>query len=118
MDRKQDGENGERFVQGWLEKQGFRILAKNYRTRMGEVDLIAEKAEVIAFVEVKSRHTAYFPVSMVITDGKQRRIIKAAKYYLAVHQISQRTIRFDVATVLLSSTPYDITYIPNAFTEN
>ncbi len=109
------GAEGEALVADWLEKQGFTILARNYRTRCGEVDIIAERDEVIAFVEVKTRQHEYFPLSQAVTWPKQQRIIKAAKFYVIAHQIREKVLRFDVATVIFEHNQHKIEHIPNAF---
>lgn len=110
------GSQGEEYVMSFLERAGYRIRARNYRTPRGEIDIIAERGEVIAFVEVKTRYTEPFELSTVITPTKQRRIISAARTYCSAQQISDRSLRFDVAVVILDrDTP--LTYYENAFTE-
>ncbi|NRB21393.1 YraN family protein [Candidatus Dependentiae bacterium] len=108
------GNAGETLVAQQLISQGFTLLAKNYRRRTGEVDLIASKKDIIAFVEVKTRKNKYFDLSTVITRSKQRKIIMAAKEYLVRHDHYDKVCRFDVALVENGN---QITYIPNAFTE-
>ena len=112
---KQLGNAGEELVAQWLEKNGIRVLAKNYQTRWGEIDLIAAKGEVVAFIEVKTRKTEYFPTSMVITRSKQLKLIKTAKHFVLQHNIIDRVLRFDIATITKTETSYKINYIPNAF---
>lgn len=110
------GNHGEEMVMQFLESQGYRICARNYRISRGEVDIIAERDEVVAFVEVKTRQIASFPISTVITPSKQRRIIIAARTFCALRQIYNRAIRFDVAVVALDHTQA-VTYYENAFTD-
>ncbi len=115
--RRTFGNQGEDAVTKWIIERGFTILARNYQTRMGEVDIIATKGEVVAFIEVKTRKSALFPISNTITITKQRRIAKAAISFVLQHKIRERVLRFDVATLTTSSPgEYDITYIENAFT--
>jgi len=116
------GRAGEDIIVLFLEKQGYEILARNYKTLvggvcLGEIDIIAQKDEFLAFVEVKTRKFAYFPISTVVTQGKQRRIIKAAKMFLIKCGLCyERVSRFDVATVLYDDNGnHDIEYIENAF---
>ena len=118
---------GEDIVTRFLEKQGYQILARNYKPLVGgicvgEIDVVAQKDEFVAFVEVKTRKFAHFPISTVVTRGKQRRIIKAAKMFLMKRGwYYERMSRFDVATVLYSDgqhdsdNQHDIEYIENAF---
>lgn len=111
------GKEAEQKVAALLAQQGFKIVEHNYRKRHGEIDLIATKAALMVFVEVKMRQHQYFDLSDVITPGKQRKIISVAKEYIAKKGTENQSYRFDVA--LLQETPQglDVQYIPNAFTE-
>ena len=109
------GNEGEDLVAQWLESHGAIILHRNYQTRLGEVDIIATKGDVIAFVEVKTRNTEYFPISQTVTWSKQQRIIKAAKHFILYQRVIDKTYRFDVATVVLDRGQNKIEYIKNAF---
>lgn len=115
--RREFGNHGEDFVATWLINRGFSILARNYQTRLGEVDIIATKDDVVAFIEVKTRTSPQFPITSTITRTKQRRITRAATAYILSKGIRNKVLRFDVATVTKTVTSsYDLTYIPNAFT--
>jgi len=110
------GDDGELTVIQFLEKQGVSILDRNFRTKLGEVDIIAQKGQTIAFVEVKTRRKEYFDTSHVITLTKQRRLTKAAKYYMLCNNITDKHCRFDVAIVTYSLTQQPVVrYIRNAF---
>ncbi|MFA6262890.1 MAG: YraN family protein [Candidatus Babeliales bacterium] len=109
------GAQGEALVASWLERQGFTIIARNYQTRCGEVDIIAARDEVVAFVEVKTRQHEYFPISQAVTWPKQQRIIKAAQYFIISKQLRDKVFRFDVATVIFQPEKHQIEYIENAF---
>lgn len=111
------GKEAEQKVADLLIQQGFKIVEHNYRKRHGEIDLIATKASLMVFVEVKMRQHQYFDLSDVITLSKQRKIISVAKEYIARKGTENQSYRFDVA--LLQGTPQglDVQYIPNAFTE-
>jgi putative endonuclease len=111
------GKEAENLVIAWLKKQRFTILEENFRKKCGEIDIIAQKGNVIAFVEVKSSATDYFNLSHVIVPAKQRKIIKTAHWYIAQHNLSNTIYRFDVALVLHSVHNSTIEYIPNAFTQ-
>jgi len=112
------GDRGEEIVARYLEKRGYRILARNYRSRVGEIDIVAEKDEFIAFVEVKTRNFEYFSVASCVTRGKQRKIIKTAKHYFAAKRVDDKVGRFDVATVLFCGDgAYDVEYLENAFSD-
>jgi putative endonuclease len=115
--RTQLGILGERAVQDFLKKQDFKIVYINYKTKFGEIDIIAQKEEYLIFVEVKTRIEEYFPISNVITYTKQRKIINTAKFFIQINNIFDKVCRFDVATAILKDNKFDINYIENAFQE-
>ena len=111
------GKKGEDLVALYLQQQGYILHARNYVQRCGEIDIIAQKGSVRAFVEVKLRQSHYFALSEVITPSKQRKIIATARWYNSKVSDTQDMIyRFDVALLEHNGSDYDITYIPNAFT--
>lgn len=114
--RKHIGNEGESLVIDYLKKHGFSIMACNYRTRQGEIDIIAQKGSLITFVEVKRRLKSYFNLSEVITPSKQRKIIQTAATYRAEKRLFGDFIfRFDVALVEQYGSEKTITYISDAF---
>ena len=110
------GDAGEAFAAECLETKGYRIIARNFRTRMGEIDIIARDAQFLVFAEVKARK----PGSMVRPEEavdlyKQRRLRYAAEYYLAGHPTPLQP-RFDVMCVELSPQGFALTnWIEDAF---
>jgi putative endonuclease len=112
------GTQGEQFVATWLKEKGFSIVAQNYATKQGEIDVIASKGDLIAFVEVKTRHEKYFALSQVITPAKQRKIIQTARHFMAMRGYNHTKVgRFDVALVewnTFGEQP-SLEYIENAF---
>ena len=112
------GKKGEALVVEYLKQQGFTILNQNYATRCGEIDIIAQKDEVLAFIEVKLRRNSHFYLSELIVPAKQRKICKTALYYIATNNLSDYVYRFDVALVESNACDYTISYIENAFTSN
>jgi putative endonuclease len=107
---------GEREAESYLIGQGFEILARNYRSRYGEIDLVARKGSLIACVEVKTRRTSYFPIALVVTPQKQKKIVTTAKIFLSEHKLSNVVCRFDVATIEKGDHGVAlITYLENAF---
>ncbi len=114
--KKTLGNNGELAVALYLIKNGFTILMKNFSIRGGEVDIIAQKADILTFVEVKTRTNNYFNTSEVITLSKQKKIILTAKYFISQHKYRDATYRFDVA--LVDGVTQKVTYLENAFCEN
>lgn len=98
------GKKGEKIAGRYLKKMGYRILAQNYRTRLGEIDLVAEEAGTIVFIEVKTRSsTEYGQPLEAITGKKRQQVSKVALEYLNKNNQYNRAARFDVVSVLLTS---------------
>ena len=113
------GKWGEALVAENLRQKGWTIVDTNFRCRMGELDIVAEKGKYLAFVEVKLRKNAKFGAACeAVTWSKQRKLRAAAQYYLLRHPTSLQP-RFDVAEVYAPQGVYtekpDIYYIENAF---
>ncbi len=111
------GNAGEQIVADLLKSKKFQILAQNYRTKLGEIDLIAQKDELLVFVEVKTRKNEYFPISNVVTFSKQTKMSRTAKYFIVQNNVDiySKVCRFDVATVILNNGNFKVEYIENAF---
>lgn len=110
------GAAGEEHAARFLENLGFTIIAKNYRTKLGEIDLIIKKSNVVAFVEVKTRTSHYFHSSHLITPSKQRKIARAAQQFISEHRLNGDLIlRFDTVFVSVKENAVDFEYIENAF---
>lgn len=118
IDRITFGKKAEAEVARYLIDHGYVVRAQNYTTRVGEIDLIAQKKDLIAFVEVKIRASMHFNLSEVITHSKQKKIISTALRYIHMHQLFHMVYRFDVALLEARLDHYTITYIENAFTKN
>lgn len=113
MNKRQVGSEKEAKIRKYLEDRGYRIYEMNYRCRQGEIDIIAQDGKYLVFVEVKYRRLTEhgFPEEAVDVR-KQRRICKAARYYMYCHGMDEYTpVRFDVAGILSD----EITYTENAF---
>ncbi len=81
--RKKIGQEGEHLAGQWLEKQGFKLLERNWRTKQGEVDLIAQKGKELFFIEVKFRQTStYGSAWETLHTQKQKRLLKASLSFL------------------------------------
>jgi putative endonuclease len=92
----------ESLVASWLTERGFRIEARNYRCRMGELDLVARHRDVLVFVEVKARGVgAYGRPAEAVSSRKRARLIRAATHYLLRFGSKPPACRFDVVEVLL-----------------
>jgi putative endonuclease len=112
--RKLIGKEGEDRAAQFLSKQGYRILERNYRTRSGEIDLIALHQGEVVFVEVKTRTSnAFGAPELAVTPQKQQRMIKAALGYIKHKKLHQVPCRFDV--VAISTAAKELELIRNAF---
>ncbi len=115
----QNGALGEQFAAKFLEKHGYSILETNFRSRFGEIDIIAQKGGILAFVEVKTRAaTMLESPQAAVTRTKQKRIITTALYYLQGHRAGLQP-RFDVVAITTASKAsfevLDIQHLTDAF---
>jgi putative endonuclease len=116
--RRLFGQEGESAAEQYLKNKGYRIVTRNLRSSVGELDLIAEDGQVLVFVEVKARRTDAFGGAIhAVHQRKQDKLIRLAAQYLARHHLKNRLCRFDV--VLLqggaNTGTAQIEHIENAF---
>lgn len=113
------GEQAEALVAAYLQQHGFRTVTRNFHSRYGEIDLIAENGTYLAFVEVRCRAVGGLADPLeTVTPQKQARIIRTAQCYLQQAESLPLQPRFDVAAVYASGKDLsfeDIRYIENAF---
>ncbi len=114
----QFGKAGEEYTAQWLETQGYIIKARNYHSRYGEIDIIAENHEYIVFVEVKTRRSGAMVSPLeAVTREKQKKILLTAQTYL-LKSSSALQPRFDVSAVTVAHGEIlGLQYFPNAFGE-
>jgi putative endonuclease len=94
------GNAGEEFAAKILEDEGYMILERNYRTRIGEIDIIAAKDAVVHFIEVKTRTSdEYGYPADAVTEEKQNTIRRSAEIYMARRRLMWRAYSIDVAEV-------------------
>ena len=107
------GVEAEAMAAAFLEHKGLKILTRNYRCRLGEIDLVAREGTTTVFVEVRSRGSSAFGgAAASITAAKRQRLLKAARHYIS----RQRTLpqcRFDA--LLIEGEPPRIEWLRNAF---
>jgi putative endonuclease len=110
------GDAGEGAAAELLRSRGYRIVARNHRCRRGEVDLVAEKGELLVFVEVRTRATeAFGSPEETVSPAKQRRVLAAARDFLARWRGPERGARFDVVSVVDSPQGPKLQHFENAF---
>lgn len=115
--RRVFGQTAESEAERYLRRKGYRILARNDRSPSGELDLVAQVADTLVFIEVKARRTSALGGASHAVDGrKQARLVRLAAQYLARHRVRNRSCRFDVVLCRGGSAkPAEIEHIENAF---
>ncbi|MCM8783813.1 MAG: YraN family protein [Candidatus Omnitrophica bacterium] len=110
------GSKGENLAAGFLRKKGLQILARNYRFKRQEVDIIAQDRDTICFVEVKTRTNKEFGLpEEAITLKKRKHLINLAVNYIKRFQLIGYNVRFDVVAINWDKKIPQINYIKNAF---
>ncbi len=115
---QQRGRAAEESAASFLLEQGYQIIARNYRTRLGEIDLIARENGYLVFIEVRSRrHEGLGLPQETVDKSKQNRLRRLARQYLADHQQFEALCRFDVVGVLIDlyGTIHSMELIRDAF---
>ncbi|MFQ5601941.1 MAG: YraN family protein [bacterium] len=115
-DPKSLGERGEQLAAEYLQKKRYRIRERNFRWARGEIDIVAQKDELLVFVEVKTaRSDAFGEPETWVDERKQRQIARVAERYLQEQAISDMDCRFDVVAVKAQGNQWTIRHIENAF---
>ena len=109
------GEAAENLAAAYLQRQGLKLLARNYRCRFGEIDVIARDGATLVFVEVRMRSSERFGgAAASITAAKRRKLLRTARYYLA-GVARTPACRFDA--LLVTGKDHSIEWLKNAFAE-
>ena len=111
----QTGKEGEKIAAAYLKKNGYRIIEKNYRCVLGEIDIIAREKGALVFVEVKTRKSAElgYP-EQAVGINKQKKMSQLALWYLQKKN-ADTGARFDVVAITISTSGNEIKLIKNAF---
>ncbi len=113
---QQFGKKAEDLATRHLKRRGYKIVARNYRTRAGEIDIIAREGRTIVFVEVKGRQsTRYGSAKAAVTARKQQQVAKVALWYLKETGQMGAKARFDVVAVTRKDGDAIIEIVRNAF---
>lgn len=117
MTNKELGDLGETLAAAHLKKRNYKILEKKYKTRTGEIDIIAKMKGTLVFVEVKTRRSlAYGTPAQAVDTRKQHKLIQAARQYLNETRMYEEDCRFDVIEIYFSDhARYQIRQIESAF---
>lgn len=112
------GKTGEDMATLYLKRKGYRIIKRNFRTKLGEIDIIAKDGMTLVFCEVKTRiGRSYGHPIEAVTKSKQRRIRKIAEIYLAMLKNPREfdSVRLDVISILSEDNNLELEHIENAF---
>ena len=112
MIKRVSGIKGELEAVEYLINNGYRIIQKNYKNKIGEIDVVAIDREYLCFIEVKKRETSRYGLPReAVNRQKQEKIKKVATFYLVKNKQTEAQVRFDVVDILGN----EITLIKNAF---
>ena len=116
INKRQIGDQYENMAARYLEKQGYKILARQYRSRQGEIDLVAQDGRVVVFVEVKGRQNTAFGLPQEAVDRrKQQRLWKVAQHFLWANRLQESLCRFDVVAICGKDPHTSLCHIKHAF---
>ncbi len=111
------GKEGEDEAARYLERQGYKIIQRNFECRQGEIDIIAKEKEEYVFIEVKTRQNFHYGMPCeAVNEQKQKHIWKATKYYLYSHKLEDSFIRFDVIEVYKRKDKFYVNHIKQVMT--
>lgn len=117
MEINKSGVWGEVFAARYLRDNGYKIITGNFRSRMGEIDLVASKDKYMCFIEVKARgEESLYEAKEAVDYSKQQRLIATSEVFMKAYP-NDKQPRFDVCEVYLDKEfkPIKINYIENAF---
>ena len=114
--RRRLGDAGEDLAAAALKKQGYKIVERNWRSPLGEVDLIARHRGFLVLVEVKTRRNLTFGGPReAVSPAKQAKLRRLAEYYIREKRLGEVPVRFDVVGISIISDKQEIEIIPDAF---
>lgn len=114
INTREKGKCFEVIAKKYLENKNYNILETNFFCKLGEIDIIAAKDSVLVFIEVKARKTTKYGYPReAVTKSKQRKIIKAAKYYIMKNKFEDVQSQFDVIEIIYENKI--INHLENAF---
>src|SRR3989338_2012488 len=116
MNRQLTGKMGEDIAVDFLQKSGYKIVERNFRCKLGEIDIIALDKNILIFIEVRTKKTSSFCTPQeTVNFSKQKKIQRLSLYYLMKKQIKNKDCRFDVVAIDLSKGKNGIELFKNAF---
>ncbi len=111
--KKEKGFAGEEIAANFLRKNGYQILERNYRTKSGEIDIIARKKKTVVFVEVKTRSTDEFGCpAEAVNSRKLARLEIVADHYILKKHLENVPFRFEIVSITKQNNTYQCEIIP------
>ena len=111
------GQLYEQLAMTYLQRQGLQLVQQNYQCKAGEIDLVMRDSTTLVFVEVKYRaSTAFGGAIAAVTAAKQQKLLRASRWYLQQHKLSDTACRLDVLAIE-GQPPYQYQWIKNAITQ-
>ena len=114
-DHNELGKKGEKLAIDFLIKNGYQILEKNYRYLKAEVDIIAQKENILAVVEVKTRSTDYFGDPQDFVNPKKIKLLLSAIDYYVIEKDLDVEVRFDIIAIIHKNNNTKIEHLEDAF---
>lgn len=109
------GTKGEDIATQYLKEKGYEILARNYRLRHQEIDIVCQYGDVVVIVEVKTRSSPFLAdPELTVSRKKQHSIVKVTNYYCEEHEVDA-AVRFDIISIILSKEKKRLKHIEDAF---
>lgn len=106
------GRRGEEVAIQYLLSRDYKIIERNFRTRFGEIDIIAKEKNELVFIEVKTRSSGqYGEPCEAVDDRKIKHILRVAEYYIYIKRVRNIYIRFDVIEVKVSKEKFEVNHI-------
>jgi putative endonuclease len=109
------GSKGEDIAEGFLKDKGYKIIARNYKTPIGEIDIIAKDKDTLVFVEVKTRSNNSFGYPFEAVDARKRNKLKRLALLYLKSQKNDFAVRFDVLSINVGDSTKTIEHIKDAF---
>jgi putative endonuclease len=110
------GQRGEAIAEAFLRALRYRVLARNFRCRAGEIDIVAQEGNQLVFVEVRSRRGQRQGTALEsVTPRKQAQVVRVARHFLALRGLGDCDSRFDVIGVDFAVDPPDVAHVQHAF---
>lgn len=113
--KKSLGSQGEDIAIRFLKKKGMRILARNYKTPYGEIDIIAREGNTIVFIEVKTRTTNSFGQPVEAISGRKQKTLGLVALHYLTNGKTHLPARFDIVSIMLKQGGYDVEHLRDAF---